>query len=329
MNIHNMLATLDPLDFQELNSQELNGNTANSPPPILTMRVPKVTKPRLRCLQPGCKRTFPRAYELERHQSSVHDLVVAICCSVYGCNRVAKPFPRVDKFYEHMRKHENANQFLCIFDDCRAGPLSRAELLSHLINLHALGDCKQPNQAAALGVLRVRATQLSNGTIVVEDSRNCPLSFLGCTFQHDQNRTTGHRAIVDDHLRTHELVDRSRGYEAMITVKKYWCHSGLATCIICQKPVSTPKDRIQVLFYHLLYSHSKEERAAHAIGLAEMLRPLLLEKVHWEDVSPQWGKLFGMTIKVELEEAGALPKAIASLGHATCPVMYGHLGSSG
>lgn len=68
-----------------------------------TTKTSKQRRSRLQCAHPGCKRTFPRKFELQRHQDGVHSLKVAILCPVYGCNRVAKPFPRKDKFWEHMR----------------------------------------------------------------------------------------------------------------------------------------------------------------------------------------------------------------------------------
>ncbi|PMD38525.1 hypothetical protein L207DRAFT_431407, partial [Hyaloscypha variabilis F] len=62
-------------------------------------------KKRLVCPHRDCTLTFPRNYELERHRKTIHSPNISIVCSVYGCNRISKPFPRLDKFYEHIRKH--------------------------------------------------------------------------------------------------------------------------------------------------------------------------------------------------------------------------------
>jgi hypothetical protein len=66
----------------------------------------------------------------------VHDRKVNLLCPVYGCNRIAKPFPRLDKFREHFGKHKDASKFLCLIETCRIGPLTRPELRDHLMDQH-------------------------------------------------------------------------------------------------------------------------------------------------------------------------------------------------
>lgn len=102
-----------------------NGTTAD--PSVNTTsttskKKDKSTKPRLVCPHPGCKHSFPRKYELKRHQENIHNRNLALLCNVYGCNRASKPFGRLDKLMEHQRKHQNPDKLLCPIETCRTGP---------------------------------------------------------------------------------------------------------------------------------------------------------------------------------------------------------------
>lgn len=265
----------------------------------LASKRPKGTKARIRCSHPGCKLTFPRNYERQRHQDGVHNPKVAILCWFYGCDRAAKPFPRKDKAWEHMRKHRNEQQFLCIFDNCRSGPWSQEELLSHLNSQHDQERCCVESEAIALGFFQWRQTPLRDGLFLFESKDNCLLAFLGCEFKVNDN--------FRQHLKSHELMDRSKGHEAIKTVEiGYMWDRGIATCPICQEQVCGPDDYIRQFTKHLEH-HSKEERGVHAFELAEIFRPFLSRQRSWG----YWGSPvanFGIMMEAELQEAGVVPE---------------------
>ncbi|KAH6681560.1 hypothetical protein B0J14DRAFT_217648 [Halenospora varia] len=54
---------------------------------------------RLSCIEPGCSKTFPRKYDLQRHIHTVHRPT-----SGFICPRCKRPFGRKDKLYEHLRR---------------------------------------------------------------------------------------------------------------------------------------------------------------------------------------------------------------------------------
>jgi hypothetical protein len=179
-----------------------------------TKRV-KTAKPRLRCQQAGCKSTFVRKYELVRHEASVHNHSFALLCPVYGCKRAQQPFPRPDKFNQHFRTHHNPDRFLCIIEECRHGPFTQAEVESHLRGHHNMKRCRQPHLDVVLKALNLRGTPLGNGEFRMDYIDSCPLAFLGCT----------HRASLDsleDHVKQHELAERSKGYTAIVTTLGKW-----------------------------------------------------------------------------------------------------------
>ncbi|KAH9212676.1 hypothetical protein DL95DRAFT_391180 [Leptodontidium sp. 2 PMI_412] len=267
----------------------------------LTSKRPKVPKSRIRCSYPGCKLTFPRNYELQRHRDGVHNSKVAVFCPFYECDRAVKPYPRKDKAWEHMRKHRNGQQFLCIFDNCRSGPWSQEELLSHLKSQHIQGPCCTESEAIALGFFQWRQTPLRDGLFLFESKDNCPLAFLGCEFKADDN--------FHQHLTSHELMDRSKGYEAIQAVPNSSDFVlGTATCPICREQVCGPDDYIRQFTKHLEH-HSKEERGVHAFELAEIFRPYLSRQRSWG----YWGYPgadFGIMMEAELQEAGLVPELI-------------------
>ena len=148
-------------------------------------------KKRLKCPHPDCHLTFPRKYELKRHQSTIHDSKISILCSVYGCNRVSKPFPRLDKFHEHVRKHHKGpERFLCVIEACRQGPLTRAELVEHLKVQHCLRTAKQvePHLDDSLRSLGLRLSFPTNMSPILGDWHACPLWVHGCRFRIDASR---------------------------------------------------------------------------------------------------------------------------------------------
>ncbi|KAH7336588.1 hypothetical protein BKA65DRAFT_37112 [Rhexocercosporidium sp. MPI-PUGE-AT-0058] len=268
---------------------------------------PKALKARIPCSHPGCKITFPRKFELKRHLNSVHNPQVAILCSVYECDRVFKPFPREDKAQEHMRKHPNEHQFVCIFQQCRSGPWSREELLSHLKSQHSWERCSQ-SEDTALCFFQWRQTPLSDGSLLFESEDNCPLAFLGCELKDNDN------SVLRRHLKSHELIDRAKGFEAIAAVNrsghfKLGYEYGFATCPLCQKQVCGQGSYIWSFASHLA-DHSKEERVVHAMELAELFRPYISKKRAWDYGWVAPGADFGRMIEAELQEAGVVPKML-------------------
>lgn len=270
-----------------------------------TNRAPAL-KTRIRCSRPGCKLTFRRKYELQRHEKSVHDRSTALFCSVYGCNRIAnKPLPRIDHFQSHMKKHQTAHLFVCIFNHCRLSPFTQQELLDHLNSQHSHDECCTATEKACLAYFEWRQTPLSDGTLLFESERNCPLTFLGCNYVSNDTAFKAWHIEESKHLESHELIDRARGYEAIAYLRYSWTWiSGLAICPICrlQSEISFSAGK----FCSHLEQHSKEERISKATDLAEMFRPCLAGKVEWSSCCRD---SFGAMITAELEEAGLLTKA--------------------
>jgi hypothetical protein len=260
-------------------------------------RKSKRTKQRLLCNYPGCKSTFPRKYELERHQSNVHDRDFSLCCIVFECRRSAKPFHREDKFKEHMRTHHDPRHFVCVIDGCVEAPMTRTELKDHFRATHGLEHCNQPHLDIALAALNLRPTRLRDASVLLEDSDKCPLAFLGCDFRDSTRNFARH--VVD-----HELVERSEGYEGIIEICGWWMGWGLCTCPICHKKVardSNPEDLrpLNRQFLVHLENHSKEERALHAAPISKMLRPYLIGK------ETSYDAYIFHKLRAELEEVAA------------------------
>jgi hypothetical protein len=259
----------------------------------------KRTKQRLVCNYPSCKSTFPRNYELERHKRNVHDRDFSLCCSVFECRRTAKPFHREDKFKEHMRNHHDLHHFVCVIDGCVEAPLTRTELEDHLRATHDVEHCSQPHLDIALAALNLRRTWLRDGSVLLEENDKCPLAFLGCDFR---DSTRG----FYPHIRGHELVQRSEGYETICALCRFWSVFGLCTCPICHERLTATGSGSCIyngeLLSHLVH-HTKEERAFHATVLSKMLRPYLIGKETF--CSNNDAHIFHQ-LRTELEEVGAI-----------------------
>ncbi|PVH77309.1 hypothetical protein DL98DRAFT_656855 [Cadophora sp. DSE1049] len=307
----------DPIPLGELHRSHLEALNYNRMGPVpregdphtagrpSTKKRAKGSVERLRCSHPGCKDTFPRKYELRRHEDGIHNPKVAVYCPVYGCKRVDKPFPRADKFMEHMRKHSNVYQYLCIFENCHVGPRTKEDLLSHLNAQHRY-DCCSESEQISLKSFTWRQTPLSNGSLLFESEHNCPLAFLGCEYS-EVVRAFGKGGYWEtkkerDHMGSHELIDRSKGYEAIQKVRWLSWVYGPATCPICRVQFTASYND----FGHL-EQHSKEERLSTATEIAEIFRPCLARKFEWVYCG---GERFGAMISAELEEAGVMPKVV-------------------
>lgn len=263
-------------------------------------RKAKRTKQRLACQYAGCKSTFPRPYELSRHMRNVHERDFTVCCFVFECRRTAKPFHREDKFNEHLRKHHNPSQFVCVIDSCGEAPLSFAELYNHIRTIHDLKHCNQPHLDSALVHLRLRQTRLRDGSVLLEENNMCPLAFLGCKYRN-QARSNGN---LFDHLIQHDILERSKGYEAIVAACGKWPSWGAVACPICCKKLSESRidSRNSQAFLSHMACHSDNEVAMHAADFFEMLRPYLVGKVRaWTTA-----ELFLLKVQQILEEEGVI-----------------------
>jgi hypothetical protein len=267
-------------------------------------------KKRLKCPHPDCHLTFPRKYELKRHQSTIHDSKISILCSVYGCNRVSKPFPRLDKFYEHVRKHHKGpERFLCVVEACRQGPLTRAELVEHLKVQHCLRTAKQvePHLDDHLQSLGLRLSFPTNMSPILGDVDACPLWVHGCRFRTD-DKSVNYYSPFGLHLRAHDLLERSKGYEIIVaTGYHYWPAWGPATCPICK---TLFRDYMGNEIVMHLDRHSIEERIMFAPDIAQLFRPYLTgqEEIHiwdWANRVLKWNQ--DPEFRARVEEAGILP----------------------
>jgi hypothetical protein len=239
------------------------------------------------CTHHGCPWTFGRRYELRRHEKNVHNRNFALLCPVYGCNRAEKPFPRTDKLKEQMRKHQDANRFLCIVEECRVGPFTSAQLKEHLQVQHNLHFGAQKDIDAVLKAAGLRLTMLRNGTSMLDDCVDCPLRFLGCKFREAKTNPANDALPVQsssmvNHLNAHKLSELSKGYEVIVASCGSWplrCSSG--SCPMCQnRPYAEGDTVIEMADFtqHILEHHSKKERAAYMLELTEMFRPFLEKK---------------------------------------------------
>lgn len=266
-------------------------------------------KSRLKCPHPGCTSTFPRKYELERHQRTIHDLKVNIVCSVYGCNRTAKPFPRLDKFYEHVRKHHKGpERFLCVVESCRQGPLTRMKLVEHLNAQHSLGTLKQPHLKDSLNTLNLGLRYREGKNIVLDNINACPLRSQGCEYSHAPSPGAHRQMMV--HLKQHELLQRSKGYEMIVAYLGTWQEYGVATCPICREPKSSLELGIWYIIRHV-DKHTKEERIKHAADLAQIFRPYLTGQepmVTWKSTDTIFKWNLDPEFRARVEESGILAR---------------------
>jgi len=273
-------------------------------------RRPKKVNPRPRLRCPECNLTFPRKYELNRHRSTIHDRKVSILCSVYGCSRVSKPFPRIDKFNEHFRKHHKGpERFLCVLETCRQGPLTREELVRHLKDHHLIRTIKQvePHLDDALSSLSLRLSFPSEASPIIGDLRACPLWIYGCGFKSD---TSSHLLpwSTRSHLRNHELLERSKGYEVISAAFGRWEAEGVAICPICKKQVCPAGFYPFVHIVRHVDEHTTEERREHAIEIAQMFRPYLVgqETDDWNETDRILKWNLDPEFRARVEEAGVL-----------------------
>lgn len=178
---------------------------------LTSQRKKKIAKQRLACEHVGCKSTFPRRYELQRHENTIHKRTVSILCPIYGCNRASKPFPRLDKFREHFAKHRNPDKFLCLVEKCRTGPLTDRQLMDYLANQHFEDRFGEPHFDALMDSSPFLRTRNLCGTYVIFHvaerqrlgSDVCPLRSLGCNFRLSFEKPYI-RSYVDDHeIRDH------------------------------------------------------------------------------------------------------------------------------
>lgn len=123
-----------------------------------------------------------------------------------------------------------------------------------------------------LFAISLRYTPCGDGSSFVEDARNCPLSFLGCSFRAQSLEVPFGRSLHRSHTRTHDLVERAKGFQAMREVGYglYEIDQGIATCPVCQELVCNQDDYIWKFINHLS-DHSKEERKPHILGLWKRL----------------------------------------------------------
>jgi len=142
-----------------------------------------------------------------------------------------------------------------------------------------------------LKVFNLKTTELDGGLSHFQDIHACPLVFLGCTFMGPGD--------IYKHLETHELVERSKGYHAIISCQRWWPSRGKTTCPICKEQ----KNQLAEFFpEHLASKHSKEERAEHRLEISEMLQPYLSRE---ERVRTWWRDQFNL-LRKEFEESGSL-----------------------
>jgi hypothetical protein len=142
-------------------------------------------------------------------------------------------------------------------------------LRDHLKTGHSTEDLKQRNLNDMLEDLKLslRITPIGNGYLCVDDSDACPLAFLGCTFRYSS---------IWDHLLQHELIDRVKGYDAIIAVSHgHWSSRGTATCPVCRERVYDSNYSDSVFIKHVYNLHTKSERAMHATELGEILQACL------------------------------------------------------
>lgn len=188
-------------------------------------------------------------------------------CPVYGCNRTADPFPRLDKFREHVgRKHKDLDKFLCLIETCRIGPLTRLQLKDHLENRHLhdfstqshFGDyiAALPSLGIKLHDLQTRSSAALN-IVLKQRSRGkdiCPLENLGCRFRLSQNEP-----FMEDHLKKHDLKDLFEAHDEVGSIHPMWDLDRIQLiCPICHQDAS--RNGVARLLHHVLIDHYKQQR---------------------------------------------------------------------
>jgi len=171
--------------------------------------------------------------------------------------------------------------------------------------------CRQPYLDVVLKALNLRGTPLGNGEFRMDYIDSCPLAFLGCT----------HRASLyslEDHVKQHELAERSKGYTAIVATLGDWPWVGTAICPICQEQISSSSGTVLGFVQHV-GTHSRHGRVEHAVELSEQLSPFLNGK---ENVLLYQRDFFDM-IRGDLQEAGAISPA-ARVRYATTRFTLAH-----
>jgi hypothetical protein len=285
-----------PVDEGILGLETVDSETRNSSAALVRSKPTKgLSKPRLRCIHPGCKLTFPRNYELERHLKNIHNRR-NIYCPVYGCNRGTKPFARFDKLREHFRKHNTPGQLLCLFDGCDFGPATLTQIKDHLASQQHEHYSKQPHVIDVLALLGIYGgTDLLELPKRREEGRDsCPLSRIGCTFYLSADKPN-----LWAHVRSHDMFDRSTCYDdirKILGANQFW-GDGLVSCPICNKILSPPHgfDGVWLLESHLWTEHTPSERSQHALVISRLLAPYLTGKEFAWDVVRSLDKELGLT----------------------------------
>jgi hypothetical protein len=238
-------------------------------------------KPRLRCTHSGCKLTFPRKYELDRHLKNIHNRS-NIYCPVYGCYRGTKPFARFDKLREHFRKHNTPGQLSCVFEGCNFGPATHEQIKEHLASQQHEHYSKQPHVVGVLALLGIGC-----GTDLLElfkrraeGTDKCPLSRIGCTFCLSVEEPSFYA-----HVESHNMVDRSICDDEIrkILGANWFLGHGLLSCPICNKiPSFDNFGGTRLLESHLWDEHTPSERSQHALVICRLLAPYLTgEEFEW------------------------------------------------
>jgi hypothetical protein len=209
----------------------------------------------------------------------VHNGKVNLLCPVYGCNRVAKPFPRLDKFREHFGKHKDASKFLCFIEKCRIGPLTRAELRGHLVDRHLhdyFHETYLREYFATLGFLgtcpRIKSQHLGFSLFDFAQKRKegkttCPLRKLGGDFQLSFDYP-----YMGPHLSEHSIKECFKAHGEIAAIYPIPDIFDTLRCPLCHMMIlrSWPVH----LVHHLLLHHSKEERlVATSIDSERSLEP--------------------------------------------------------
>jgi hypothetical protein len=112
---------------------------------------------------------------------------------------------------------------------------------------------------------------------------------------------------MKSHLREHELLERSKGYEMIVAFFGQWSLDGVATCPICRGMVS--KYYQFSLFVSHLMEHTRAERIMHAPEIAQLFRPYLTgqEKGEtWDGTNRILEWYLDPEFRARVEEAGGL-----------------------
>jgi len=248
---------------------------------------------RLRCNYAGCRSTFPRKYELNRHTNAVHNHKFQILCPVYGCKRASNPFPRPDKFREHLRSHDNPTHLICFIETCHLAPLTHDELKTHLETKHLpIEFDSQPNLDEFMkyfsftGEKNFKPPENYGGyekwawvevsKLRIEGKDKCPVQSTECSF-----RLSLEQPNMWVHVQTHDLVDRFQlDPIKVLGYKSYNCYSyyvnGPAKCPICrQETTTTSSNNITCLTSHLTKHHTEAERVLFQKELSTLLSVFL------------------------------------------------------